>query len=617
MDDGLSVTEYIKKAFECKASGNYKQAIEFFYKALTLDNESSEIMSEIAGLYFKINNTDRAIEYYEQALLSDPFNSNIKFNLALVYKYIGNMDKAINLLESIYSKNPKLEYFIDLVHSLYLEGRFEEAIANYNKSVYKDAQSDVLHYYIGLSNFSVGNQNLAEELYRKSLHYNSNNQDVKFSLAELLFEKKEYEEAERLLLSVLEIKICSKAYYLIGAINFAKNSLDKAINYFSIASNIDFKNPIYFYELATVYSLKGFLKEAEENYQKAIKLSPNNLLYNYTLAYLYYNMGEIPKAKQKLSYILSINPHHLDSLVLKALMASDEDDVMTANKIIDEVLESTSTNDFAFYVKSILYKKLNWWEKAIESIEKAIAIKPASLEYLSELAVYYYEAKFYGDTKKVCKKIIDIDNKYLFAYILLGKVYVITKDYKTALKYLDKAIEYDKNSPEAYYLKALVLKESDLKGTAIDNAKMAVAIAPDKVEYYEFIAQCNYELRNYKDAYFYYKEASDIDILNVNYKYYMAKCSQMLNDVNNAITYFSVAKRLEPSNVFIAKEYAEFLCSINRYKPALDILKSTLNYNPESKEKANIVSKIKEIEKVLFDKSSSLQKWLIKFKKNN
>lgn len=614
--DGLTVTEYIKKAFEYKASGNYKQAIELFYKALTLDSESSEIMSEIAGLYFKINNTDRAIEYYEQALLSDPFNVNIKYNLALVYKYIGNMDKAINLLDSVYAKNPKLEYIIDLIHSLYLEGRFEEAISLYNKSAYKDSQSDILHYYVGLSSFSLGNQDLAEEFYKKSLHHNPNNQDVKFSLAELLFEKKLYDEAEKLLLNVLETKICSKAYYLLGEINFAKNQLDKAINYFSIAANIEFKNPVYFYELATVYSLKGFFKEAEETFQKAIKLSPNNLLYNYALAYLYYNSGEKPKAKQKLSYILSINPHHIDALVLKALMASDEDDVMSANKIIDEVLESTSTNDFAFYVKSILYKKLSWWEKAIETIEKALSLKPASLEYLSELAFYYYEAKFYGDTKKICKKIIDIDNKYLFAYIMLGKVYVITKDYKNALKYLDAAIEYDKNSHEAYYLKAKVLKESDLKGTAIDTAKIAVSLSPDKLEYYEFIAQCNYELRNYKDAYFYYKEASDIDILNVNYKYYMAKCSQMLKDNNNAMTYFSVAKRLDPSNMFVAKEYADFLCSINRHKMALDILKSTLEYNSSSKGKDSIISKIKEIEKDLSEKSNTLQKWFSKFKKN-
>lgn len=606
--DGLSVTEYIKKAFESKDSGNYKQAIEYFYKALNIDSESSEIMSEIASLYFKISNPERAIEYYEQALLVDPFNLNIKFSLALVYKYIGNMEKTVALLESIYSKNNKLEYLIELVHTLYLEGKYEEAVSLYNKSMYKDSESDMLHYYVGLASFSLGNFEDAQKMYRIALKVNPNNQEVRFALAELLFEKKDYNEAETLLLKVLEHKLISKAYYLLGELNFAKNNFDKAVNYLAIASNIDLKNPVYFYELATVYSLKGFLREAEENFLKAIKLSPNNLLYNYAIAYLYYQMGELSKVNQKISYILSINPHHLDALTLKALIASDEDDVITANKLIDEVLASTSSSDFAYYVKSLLYKKLSWWEKAIETINKALDIRPKSLEYLSELAVYYYEAKFYGDTKKICKKIIDIDNKFLFAYIMLGKVYFLNKDYKAALINLDKAIELDKNADEAYFVKAQILKETNVKVTALDNAKIAVSIAPNKVEYFEFIAQCYYDLENYKDAYFYFKEASDLDVLNVRYKFYMAKCSQNLNEVSNAISNYSIAKRLDPSNVSLALEYAEFLCSVKRHKMALEILKSSIQYNPSSNEQEAVNLKIKEIEDTLSEKSVNLKK---------
>ena len=44
-----SLTEYVKRAFEYKAAGNFKQAIENLYKALELDPESSEILAEIAG----------------------------------------------------------------------------------------------------------------------------------------------------------------------------------------------------------------------------------------------------------------------------------------------------------------------------------------------------------------------------------------------------------------------------------------------------------------------------------------------------------------------------------------------------------------------------------------
>lgn len=611
-----SVTEYIKKAFEYKASGNYKQAIELLYKALNVDNESSEILNEIAGLYFKINNPERAIEYYEQALMTDAFNFGIKLNLALVYKYIGNVDKAINLLESIYSKHPKPEYLSELIQCLYMENRYEELIELYKRSGFQDSQIDALHYFTALAYFELKDINNAEALYRKTLGCNPHNLDAKYSLAELLCEKKFYDEAELLLLNVLESKICAKSYFLIGEINFSKDLLDKAINYFSIASTIDFKNPAYFYALATAYSLKGFLEEAEENYQKAVKLSPNNLSYNYTLAYLYYQTAQLSKAKMKLSYILSINSHHIDALILKALIYSDSDDVVNANRILDEVLSQTSTNDFAFYVKSILFKKLNWWDKAIETIKKALEIKPQSLEYMSELAKYYFEGKFYRESRATSYKILEIDSNYVFAYIQLAKVFVKLEDYETALKNIELALNLDDNSHEAYYLKALVMRKSEINNFAIENAKIAISLAPEKTEYYEFVAQVYFLQQKYKEAYSYFKEAASLDMFKGDYRYYMAKCSQFIKDVNGAVLNFSQAKRLNPANVFITNEYSDFLCSIDRYKQALDVLKSTLDYNIDSGERKALNHKIAEIEQILFDKSTKFEKWVKKLSFN-
>ena len=46
-----SLTDYIKKAFEYKENGDYKSAIDYFYKALALENDSSEILKELAFLY--------------------------------------------------------------------------------------------------------------------------------------------------------------------------------------------------------------------------------------------------------------------------------------------------------------------------------------------------------------------------------------------------------------------------------------------------------------------------------------------------------------------------------------------------------------------------------------
>ncbi len=605
----LSVTEYIKKAFEYKIAGNYKQAIEFFYKALNADNESSEVLSEIASLYYKMNNTERAIDYYEQALLADPFNSEIKLNLALVYKYVGNIEKAVNLIESIYSKQPKAEYLSELLQCLYIQDKFEELIELYKHSQFQDSSIDSIYYYVALAYIELDDLNNAEGLLRKALNYNHSNTDAKYALANLLYNKKIYDESEILLLNILEDKICSKSYFLIGEINFAKNLLDKAINYYSIAIDIDNRKPLYFYSLAMAYSLKGFMREAEEYYLEAVKLSPNNLDYNYTLAYLYYQTKQIAKAKQKLSYILSINSHHVEALILKALIYSDNDDVINANRIIDEVLSRVSTNDFAFYVKALIYKKLSWWDKAIETIKRAIEIKPDSLEYLSELTKYYYESKLYKEARTLSYKIIELDPKYLFAYIQLAKVFIKLEDYETALKNIELALNFDNNSHEAYYLKAIVMKKSEINNFAIENAKIAISLAPDKIDYYEFVAQVYFLQKKYKEAYTYFKEASSLDIMKGDYKYYMAKCCEYLKDLGGATLNYSQAKRLNPANVFVSNEYADFLCSAGKYKQALDVIKSTLEYNLDYDEKKLLNKRVEELETFVSEKSSKVEKW--------
>lgn len=610
--ESSSVTEYIKKAFEYKNSGNYKQAIEFLYKALAIDNESSEILNEIANLYFTINNPERAIEYYEQALNIAPKDNEIKYNLAVVYKKIGNIKKSITLLKTVFELEKSIQYLVELLNSYYLEKQYVEVLDLFSHIEDSTLISDAVLYYAGLANIALGDNASAEKFFRKAVNIAPQNYDVKYYLAEILYEQKKYDDAETLLLQIVESKVSAKAYFLLGEIYFLRNDIEKAINYYSISANIDSKNPVCYYELGMAYALKGFLQEAEVCYLKAVKISPNNLLYNYTLAYLYKTQGEITKAKQIISYILTVNPLHTDTLVLKALIMYEEDDVTGANKIIDDVIYTIKSNDLAFYVKSLLYKKLEWWDKAIEFVNKALEIKPDSIEYLSELAYYYYKAKYYGDTKEICKKIIKKDDKFVFAYILLAKVCWKNKDYSGAIKNLNTAISFDNNSDEALFLKAQVLKQKGDVEEAILTARSALLVNPKNVEYYEFIAKCYFDEENYTDAFTYYKEASTVDSFNAKYKYFMAKCSEKKGEVDSAISNYSVAKRMDPTSIEIAIDYAGFLCQCHSYKKAMDVLKSTMKYNHKIKDSEEFLKKYNYISDELYKHSNKLQKFFMK-----
>ena len=58
----------------------------------------------------------------------------------------------------------------------------------------------------------------------------------------------------------------------------------------------------------------------------------------------------------------------------------------------------------------------------------------------------------------------------------------------------------------------------------------------------------------YEDAYYYFKEASEFDILNSKNFYMMAKCACEMNNKDSALAHFSVMKRLAPKNIEYIKE---------------------------------------------------------------
>ena len=54
------IKNLLQEGFALKDRGHYKHAIEVFYKALEEDNTSTELLFEIADLYYRMQNEESA-----------------------------------------------------------------------------------------------------------------------------------------------------------------------------------------------------------------------------------------------------------------------------------------------------------------------------------------------------------------------------------------------------------------------------------------------------------------------------------------------------------------------------------------------------------------------------
>ncbi len=568
------LTEHLKTAFEYKNNGDYKQSIDYFYKALAIDNESTEIMSELASLYSKLCRYERSISFYEQILQKDNENNDAKYKLAYLLKITKDYKRAEEILTELYNAGFNIEETaVELFFIMVYNHKYGRIITSFNKYSKRLKNSSAL-YFVALAHSELGNKNTADEFFRKSFNNDEKNILPGIEIANRLLEKGKKEEAKQFANRLLKYTEDDRIYYLLAEIEYSDGNLENAIKYYSYAIKINPKKAKYYFRLALTFSLKGFFKEAEESYCKAINLDSGNETYNYALAYMYYITAKYELAEKITDYLLYRNPDNMQAVSLKILILTENNKNQFAGKLIEKLEQEINKDDFAYYSQAIYYSKLNLWEKASEAIREALKLNKDSLEYNYQSAKFNYELGKADEAKHICEKILKENPKYIQAYILLSKICYAQKDYIKAQSLINKVMELDKNIAEAYSLNAAIYIEQKNYEKAIEQYKIAASISPDNEEYYAKIAECYYKSEQYKDAYAYYKEAADFNITMAKYRYYMAKCSELTNDNENALSNYSFAKRLAPSNTEYLKDYAQFLYKIGKKRDAVNLLKS-------------------------------------------
>ena len=592
-----NLTEYIKKGFSYKNVGDYKSAIDYFYKALAIDNTSVEIMNELAYLYTMLCQYDRAISFYEQVVSKNPQAYDSKLAYAVLCKKLKNIVKAKELLLEIFNESYELDASSQELFQILFEEQEYDKIINLYNPLAEQIKSSVSLFMVASAYSKIGNNDKAEEFYNKSYELSEDNVDAGCSLAELLFSKEMYSESEKLCFSLLKICEDDRIFYLLAEMNYLNKKFDEAIKNYSYAININQKEAVYYYKLGVVYSLKGFMNEAEQSYCKAVTIDAENILYNYTLAYLYYTNGKNGLAENLVDFILSIQPDYLSAVSLKALLLLNKNEVAKAKSYVEKLEKSSENDDFSYYVQALYYSKLNMWEKAIVVNEKAVELNSESLEYKYELAKNYLNILDLESVYDLCEEILQKNDKYIQAYVLLSKVAMVQGDFDLSLTNIDKALALDINSAEVYFIKGCLYYNSDKFEQALECYKTAVSIDPKDEKNYAWVAMTYYQLEDYVDAYSYFKEAAEINIANPEYRYYMAKCSINNNDTENAISNFSLLRRLAPSNIEYAQEYADYLALNNNVKNAVTVMKSVLKTVTIKEDKEKIKKIIENLKK--------------------
>lgn len=293
-------------------------------------------------------------------------------------------------------------------------------------------------------------------------------------------------------------------------------------------------------------------KSALKSFQKALELAlndpltPNELLNDiYTDLFCYYDKLSPDYSKALIYFDKIIDTNVDDEEIAKAkefraeIKANpDKFDEQTLLKRANQIriMNEVDANGILLYIKCLILfdnpkcdeifyivaqnNKSNSTLAAERNIKQAIAINPNRQEYydlyfsimLRILADEYGEKTFSKTVKKYDKTIKDTINKSIKikptaqAYLNYYYYYNLLRDFKSALKVLDKAIELDPENAFMYEYRAQLKKENNDTDGAIKDFESALAIYPYEKDDYTEIANLYYKKFGKEKVYEYLEE---------------------------------------------------------------------------------------------------------------
>jgi tetratricopeptide (TPR) repeat protein len=304
--------QYYKTGESFVESGNHKDAIEQFTKAIELNPEFIHAYIERARSYEALNELQKAVDDYNRALVFETKNEELYFNAARVDFKLGNNKEALDLINKCIILSPDYTEAYQLLTQVQIAlDDYSSALISINKGLkLKDYSEN--NYYHGLVSEKMKNYNQAELDYEKAITKNKQYAEAYLALANLRLQINKLDKAMESCNAVFRINPGNKDAYLIRSKIYAKQSeYPKAIDDISkiLANNPNDKD---------MYLMRGkYYQEFTQNqnaindFTKAILLDSKFSEAFYKRAFSYEQVGDFKSAIKDYETLSSLSTYDM------------------------------------------------------------------------------------------------------------------------------------------------------------------------------------------------------------------------------------------------------------------------------------------------------------------
>jgi tetratricopeptide (TPR) repeat protein len=150
---------------------NYKLAIPYFQKGISLDSTKSNWMYELGLICYAIHDDKNALKYIllagEKGYTKD---NDYMENLGIAYLDAGDLDKGAAILNDLLKKRPSDFNLLNMVaEAYYYKGKFDQAMDYWDRILGYDKTSASSLYMIGMCYQKKGDKSKGQQLCDKAI----------------------------------------------------------------------------------------------------------------------------------------------------------------------------------------------------------------------------------------------------------------------------------------------------------------------------------------------------------------------------------------------------------------------------------------------------------------
>ena len=444
----------------------------------------------------------------------------------------------------------------------------------------------------------------AADEYRLALFYDPKSDELKRSLAEVLYNLRRYDEALDILpqienKTVDDVDMMGDCYWL-------TQDEKNAVKSFKMASDMDTVSELADNFLASYYANKHDYKQSEKYYKKLIEEGEDKHHWTLELAGMYIESGQNNRAEEIYKGLITADSTDNSGWLGLAALRQNADDTTAADSLYKVVAYRNWDDARLLSMISERFLDLQDIDMSLDITRRIIELYPDDYIFQRRYGLLLFGANEYDKADSVFKAISQLVDDDAVAYYYRGRIAQHAEEYPLAESLYTKAVAYDdtligswvnlafvrdtlygeessmatldsaydacpNDSLEAVFYKGMLLGRRDKFAEAIAYYERVLTVHPDDYETNFNLAAAYERSAQYSKAEEIFEELlkqSPDDPVVLNYLGYMyADQGIKLKEAEKLI---AKALKISPDNGAYLDSYAWVMYKLGKYKEALD-----------------------------------------------